>query len=97
MNAKCVQCGAAETLYSFGKQQLCMTCLTAKANKSEVCPNCGHTIKDKDWVGIQLNWINKSSTQKKAKVEALAIVCPKCHILFFDTFQYEVIQGLKEK
>ena len=95
---KCEKCGKlTQKLTPFKRHDrlLCSDCLHKEAATPEVCPNCGHIIQEADLVGIRLNHKDKSVKEIAAGVEATAIICPKCRILFFDEFQYNVIQGLK--
>ena len=73
-----------------------MSCIEKEAAKGEICPNCGHEIDEADLVGIKLNHKNKSAQEIEANIEATAIICPNCRVIFFDRFQYAIIQGLRE-
>jgi len=94
----CEGCGkSAQYLTKYGTQKICSDCLHRRADLKEQCPNCGLTIEEENWVGITLKSLNKSEGEVAAGIEALAIVCPNCKIIFFDTFQFNIIKGLREK
>jgi len=94
----CEECGkSARNLTHYGVKKVCSDCLHMQADLKEKCPNCGHVIEEENWVGITLRSLNPSAVEKAAGIEALAIVCPNCKIIFFDTFQFNIIKGLRDK
>lgn len=98
MEKLCDRCGKAtqqEKLVKYGGEKLCSECIMLESQSPEICPNCGHVIQETDWVGIQVRHLNPSTREKAADVEALAIICPECRIMFFDKFQFNIIKGLK--
>ena len=96
----CTKCGAdlvAGNKYKYGKKDiLCERCFDAKTAEAQECPNCGQKIiGETDSIGLLLTPVGSTPEQKRNAIEVLVIICPKCRILFFDEYHYNILEGLK--
>jgi endogenous inhibitor of DNA gyrase (YacG/DUF329 family) len=97
---QCMECKKqvkeSEAFYYGETKMLCEECFDKKADSTQQCPNCGTNIDQQaESVGLLLTPIGSTAEQKKSATDVLVIVCPNCKILFFDDFQYNIMQGLK--
>jgi len=86
-----------EEAYTYGEDEiLCDNCIDEAAELSQICPACGCEIsKDMDAVGLLLTPPGATEEEKKNALDTLVIVCPKCHVLFFDNYHYKLLQGIR--
>lgn len=95
---KCKKCGKniAEDGTVFGPDcAICADCLGNMQNASVRCPVCGNATPPDEALALLLTRANPHLQEKIDAPTALVHVCPKCHILFFDDFQYELLTMLK--
>lgn len=76
---------------------VCESCLATEAGHIAHCPNCGAQAQEHEEVGLVLTPKGSSPAEKATAPEVLCIVCPQCHILYFDKFSYELIRGLQRR
>lgn len=95
---KCTKCGSV--LYGpgvpYGYDILCRDCLLAAADAGNICPCCGAQATPHDSVGLLLALPDATPQEKAAASTALAIICPHCHVLFFDGFQFNLLRSLRD-
>lgn len=94
----CSRCGTSISGKSarYGDELLCKNCLIEESQTGNVCPCCGtHISADADSVGLLLARPGASSQEKSQAQSVLAVVCPYCHILFMDTFQFNLLSEMK--
>lgn len=101
MPTACAHCGAkfkeGEKRFKLGEETLCAKCIDTEATKGNVCPCCKtHIPGDTEEVGLLLATPGASMLKKARSVEVLAIVCPNCHVMFFNEFTYKTLQTLKK-
>lgn len=92
---QCSHCGQTikgRAVY-FDEKYVCRTCLIAEANKGNRCPCCGADVGPNAGVGLLLARPGDASEEKASASTALVIVCPECHVLFVDGFQYKLMQS----
>lgn len=94
---KCTVCNEnSKKTYPYGKDRVpvCEECMGEKVKETNTCPVCGYkaTPEDKE-VAIILTAPNATPGEKAKAPEALTIVCPKCHVLFFDDLDYNLLQA----
>lgn len=68
----------------------CRECLIRKSKEGNVCPVCGETIAAEHQVAFPLATAMPSGNVKTG----IAVVCPRCHVIFFDNFQYELLKSM---
>lgn len=96
---KCVKCGEDVVQKSkgiqIGKKFLCSACASKLETESPCCPFCGTVDKDGESVALLLTRANATPAERVSAHTALVNVCPKCHGLYFDNFQFELLRMLK--
>ena len=97
MGQKCTRCGkdAGADSVNFGTGRLCLSCAKEMESEPSKCPVCGTVFDVDDAVAMLLTRATATPQERIAAHSALIQVCPKCHILFFDNFQYGLLEGLK--
>lgn len=100
-STQCADCGkpigGGVKKYRFEDRELCEDCLHKTATTGNTCPCCGVAIPSDNYEVVLVLTPPGSSLLKKVRaVEVLAIVCPKCKVIFFDDFTYRTIQSLKK-
>lgn len=79
----------------FEGRLLCRKCLLEEAEKGNICPVCHEHIAPEHQVAIPFAMPSAADNAPAITKTATAVVCPRCHVLFFDDFQYKLIEGLK--
>ena len=94
--ALCPRCGKTvpELLACCGNQNLCRECMAQEAEAGNRCPCCGAKVGAEEGVGLLLARPDATPREKAYAPLALAIVCPHCHVLFFDGAQYTLLRSL---
>lgn len=99
-NQQCPKCGnllQPNDKYRYGTEVICGACYDKAADSPQVCPNCERTVDEKaTGVGLLLTPVGSSEKEKSKATETLVIVCPHCRVLFFDEFQYKIMEGLQQ-
>ena len=86
----CTKCKNEKGLYQIGEDTLCDGCLEVASLENAHCPNCGEVLNmQAEQVSMTLSRPNSTSG-----MPVLIMVCPKCHVLFMDKFQYNVLKRL---
>lgn len=80
---------------SFKDGVLCMDCAEKVEAKDDVCPVCGTEVPGDDAVAMLLTHATATPQERLAAHSALVKICPKCRVLFFDEFQYGVLEGFR--
>lgn len=80
----------------YGDGMLCRECLMAEADRGNVCPCCGEAVGPDDGVGMLLARPGAAREEKADAPTVLAVVCPRCHVLFFDRFQYHLLHAIQK-
>lgn len=90
----CEKCGAeTERLYPFKEANLCHDCLEKAAAHTVDCPCCGSKVSGEHTVAMLLCRGDATAEEKAQADTAIVLICPKCHIMFFDPFQYEILRN----
>lgn len=90
----CENCGAeVQRLYPFKGKNLCHDCLEKAAAHSVSCPCCGTKVQGEHTVAMLLCRGDAQEEEKARAETAIVLVCPKCHVMFFDPFQYEMLRS----
>lgn len=97
---ECMECGnhisSQEKKYKLVGKVLCEKCFKKEQERGNVCPCCKATIPaGQNEVGLVLTLANSGPFTKATAPQALAIICPNCHVLFFDDFTYKTLESLK--
>lgn len=97
MSQRCMRCGREITAkpVRFGTGTLCLACAEEMENEPGKCPVCGTVFEADDAVAMLLTRATATPQERLTAHSALVQVCPKCHVLFFDDFQYGLLEGLK--
>ena len=99
MIRKCSRCGkpTGTSKLLFGENEvLCEACAEHLADEPVECPVC-HSREDPDEaVAMLMTYATATPSERVNAKSVLVHVCPKCHVLFFDSFQYGIIKGLKQ-
>ena len=95
-----MECGevisSEEKKYKLVGKVLCSACLEKEREKGNICPCCKATIPSgQNEVGLILSLPGAGPFKKATAPQAIAIVCPECHVLFFDNFTYKALEFLK--
>lgn len=95
----CTKCGKPieGKAVPYGDGVLCRNCLTAEANAGNVCPCCGEALGPDDGVGMLLVRPGATREEKAGAATVLAVVCPRCHVVFLDNFQYSLLQAMPKE
>lgn len=99
---KCVKCGMVinendEYMEFGGSKIICMPCVEKMEALPERCPVCGtETDKGDESVALLLTRATATPQERLSAHSALVHVCPKCHTLYFDDFQYALLETLKD-
>lgn len=96
----CEKCGKSigNDAMIFGPDcALCADCLQKMQEANVVCPVCGNSSPPDEDLALLLTRANANIQEKIDAPTALVHVCPECHIMFFDDFQYELLKKLKLK
>lgn len=98
---ECVKCGRSiandDEFMDFGKDGvMCMPCVEEMESKPDRCPVCGtETDMGDESVAILFTRATATPEERLSAHSALVHVCPKCHMLYFDDFQYGLLKLLK--
>ena len=79
----------------YGKGKLCKDCAAALENSPVSCPVCGAELPAEEAVAMLLTRAPATPEARLLAQSALVQVCPRCHVLFFDDFQYKLLEGLR--
>lgn len=80
----------------FGDKVICSPCLQTQSELGNLCPACKSVLDaDQEEVGLVLTRSDAPHRKILNEPAAMVIVCPHCRVLFFDAFQYGVLQGFK--
>jgi hypothetical protein len=86
-----------EKHHIFGEKTICSACLIKQSESGNICPACKNVLDaEKEEVGLVLTKPDAPHRELMAEPVAMVIVCPHCRVLFFDTFQYEILRGFRE-
>ena len=94
---KCDRCGvdlARVESVRFGAGELCFPCAEKMEDEPGKCPVCWTVFNADDAVAMLMTRATATPQERLAAHSALIQVCPKCHVLFFDNFQYGLLEGL---
>lgn len=93
---QCDACGGTiKNGVLFDGRLLCRKCLLNEAAKGNICPVCHEPIAPEHQVAIPFVMPSADEDDPAITKTAIAVVCPQCHVIFFDDFQYKLIEGLK--
>lgn len=98
---KCAKCGrvieADDEFMEFGEDNVvCMPCVEEMEAKPDRCPVCGiETDMGDESVAMLLTRATATPEERTNAHSALVHVCPNCHMLYFDDFQYSLLKMLK--
>lgn len=96
---KCLQCTKPVTGEGlpFKDGMLCKDCAEKMESKPDTCPACGFSVPGDDAVAMLLTHATATPQQRMEAHSALVKVCPKCRVLFFDEFQYGILEGFRNQ
>ncbi len=95
---KCVKCGEdCENGIKISKKILCGKCADKMESEAPRCPFCGSIDDEGESVALLLTRASATPAERLSAHTALVNVCPKCHGLYFDNFQFELLQIFKSK
>lgn len=93
MSEKCTKCGNEDLyLVPFKQDKLCHECLEALLKEPVRCPFCGAEAAAESCLSILMCRPGASDAEKLAAPETYVNVCPVCHGLFMDEFQYTALK-----
>lgn len=96
---ECTNCGEQITNDSryikIGNKVLCGACAERLESEPPSCPFCGTTDNKGEAVALLLTRATATPEERLSAHTALVNVCPKCHGLYFDNFQFELLRMLK--
>ena len=96
---KCCECGKDITdggVPLSSDKALCDECAERLENTPEKCPVCGTVERGEEAVALLLTKAPATQQDRLNAKTALVHVCPKCHMLYFDGYQYKLIELLKK-
>lgn len=81
------RCGSGE-LFRHAQKFICPDCLEKETYFGNCCPSCGGTI-DQASEEAQLLMVPRGATLGQEQgVNVPVIICPHCHVLHLDGYQY---------
>ena len=95
---KCSRCGKealpSDSGIKLGKNKyFCASCIEELENAPDRCPVCQQKENSEDCVALLLTKATASPQERLNANTALVHICPNCHVLYFDGFQYELIKA----
>lgn len=70
---------------------ICMACAEELEKKPVKCPVCGNENPPEEDMALLLTRATATPQEKMDANASIVHICPKCHVLFFDDFQYEIL------
>lgn len=70
----------------FDGRVTCRDCLIERSKQHQTCPVCGQIIKPEHGVSLEVR-MQGHDAGKMANL----VICPNCHVTFFDDFQYRML------
>lgn len=97
--AKCKKCGkelVKGEIVPFGpKNFICLECAEELESAPLLCPVCKEKTPPELGVGMLMVPVTATPEERLEAVNVAVNVCPKCHSLYLDEFQYGIVQGLR--
>lgn len=93
MSEKCTKCGNEDLyLVSFKQDRLCHDCLDAVMKEPVSCPFCGAVADAESCLSMLMCKPGASDAEKLSAPETFVNICPVCHGLYMDEFQYNALK-----
>lgn len=95
----CQKCGQeiSGRFFTIGNNvSICLACAEELEKSPQSCPVCGHSERGDEAVALLLTRATATPAERIGAHSALVHICPKCHGMYFDNFQYRLLELLKQ-